>query len=163
VALSLLAYWLLFSVLRNLAYRTRRRSDDIFLNTVRTPLLIFLIAFGLLRSLEVLDLDPSIDKLISNVFWAVVIATAFYVTWQIISQVVIGWLHRQAQDTDNRVDDLLVPLIKTLGPLLFTLAALIMIMSYLGIDVSLFLVSIGAVGLILGLAFQDSLSNLFAG
>ena len=56
-----------------------------------------------------------------------------------------------------------MPLLNTLGPLIFFLAALIIILQTLGVDVGLVAVSIGAVGLILGFAFQDSLSNLFSG
>jgi hypothetical protein len=56
-----------------------------------------------------------------------------------------------------------VPLVGTVGPLIFFLVALTSILQYLGIDVGLLAASLGIVGLVIGLAFQDSLANLFSG
>ena len=163
LGLALLAYVLLFQVFRTLAGRTGTEADNLVLRTIRIPIFVALVAYGLVSALEELALPRWLDIAITNLYVIVLTAAGFYLAWRIIKEVVLRWLRRRAEDTENRLDDLLVPLLNTLGPLIFFLAAVVIILQTLGVDVGLVAVSIGAVGLILGLAFQDSLSNLFSG
>jgi small-conductance mechanosensitive channel len=133
------------------------------LRTIRVPIFAAVLAYGLVSALEELALPRWLDIAITNLYLVVLTAAGFYLAWRILKEVVLRWLRRRADETENRLDDLLVPLLNTLGPLIFFLAALVIILQTLGVDVGLVAVSIGAVGLILGFAFQDSLSNLFSG
>ncbi len=163
LGLALLVYVLLFQALRTLVGRTRSDADNVVLRTIRVPVFVAVLAYGLVSALEELALPRWLDIAINNLYFVVLTAAGFYLAWRIVKEVVLRWLKRRAEESENRLDDLLVPILNTLGPLIFFLAALLIILQTLGVDLGLVAVSIGAVGLIFGLAFQDSLSNLFSG
>jgi small-conductance mechanosensitive channel len=163
LGLALLAYVILFQALRSLAGRTGNQADNLVLRTIRVPVFVAVLAYGLVSALQELVLPRWHDTAIINLYAVTLTAAGFYLAWRIIKEVVLRWLRRRADETENRLDDLLVPLLNTVGPLILFLAAVVVILQMLGVDVGLVAVSIGAVGLILGLAFQDSLSNLFSG
>ncbi|HET9493804.1 MAG TPA: mechanosensitive ion channel domain-containing protein [Chloroflexia bacterium] len=161
--IAVAAYALLFHLLRNLAGRTRFEGDNIVLRTVRLPLFIAVLAFGLVSVFEELRLSPEAALFVRNSYVVALIAAGTFLAWRIVKEVVLRWVAVRAAETENRVDDLIVPLVSTLGPLIFFLAGLVAILQYLGVDVLLLAASLGIAGLVLGLAFQDSLANVFNG
>ena len=162
-AVAALAYLLLFHWLRLLVGRTRIDADNIVLSTIRVPFIMAIAAFGLVQALDQLPLVAPATHIVRNAYVVILIAAVSYLAWRIIKEVILRWLSSRATDTESRIDDLIVPLVGTIGPLLFFLVALTSILQYLGIDVGLLAASLGIVGLVIGLAFQDSLANLFSG
>ncbi len=156
-------YWLLFRVLRVFTGRTNNTMDNTVLRSVRVPLVVSIAAFGLVSALDRLNLDPAISVAVNRVYWVVLVVTSTLLCWRILREVVIRWLKVKAAETDSHVDDVLVPLLTTMGPLLLFIVATIFVLQALGINVGLLAASVGAAGLIVGLAFQDTLSNLFSG
>ena len=143
--------------------RTRFDADNVVLSTIRVPLIVGIIAYGLVQALEQLSLAAPATQIIRSAFVVTLIAAISYLGWRIIKEVILRWLSSRATDTESRIDDLVVPLVGTVGPLIFFLVALTSILQYLGIDVGLLVASLGILGLVIGLAFQDSLANLFSG
>lgn len=162
-AVAALAYLLLFHWLRALVGRTHMDTDNVILRTVRVPFIVAISAFGIVQALDQLPLVAPATHIIRITYIVVLIAAGSYLGWRIIKEIILGWLSQRATDTDSRVDDLVVPLIRTIGPLVFFLVALTSILQFLGIDVGLLAASLGIVGLVIGLAFQESLANLFSG
>ena len=161
--IAALAWWLLFKVLRTLTGRTRTQADDILLRAVRVAVFVAIIAYGAVSALQELELDPGLALIISNLYYVVLIAAVFYLAWRIVREVVLRWLAAHAEETETRLDDMLLPFLNTVGPVIFFVLAFIFVLQYLGVNVGLLAASVGAVGLIVGLAFQESLSNLFSG
>src|SRR6476469_3822791 len=163
LAIAALTYWLLFVVLRQVVGRTKTDADNLVLRTIRIPVFVAVAAYGFVAATNELNLRPNIGAVIDRLYFAVIIAAAAYLIWRIIKEVLLRWLGRRAEESETKLDDMLLPLLNTLGPLVFLIFAVVGILQYLGVDVGLIIVSIGAVGLIIGLAFQESLSNLFSG
>ncbi len=163
IAITLLVYLLLFRWLRVLVGRTSFDADNIVLSTIRVPAIVAVAAYGLVQALDQWQFAASVTHFIRDAYIVILIAAISYLGWRIVKEVVLRWLSRRANETDSRIDDLVVPLIGTVGPLIFFLVALTSILQYLGIDVGLLAASLGIVGLVIGLAFQDSLTNLFSG
>ncbi|HUP28509.1 MAG TPA: mechanosensitive ion channel domain-containing protein [Chloroflexia bacterium] len=161
--IAVLAYWLLFHLFRRLVGQTRTDADNIVLRTVRVPLFIAIVAYGLVTAISELGLRPNIGFVVGRLYTIVLIAVGFYLAWRIVKEVILRWLTRHSAETEIKIDDLLVPLINTVGPFLFFMVALVLVLQYSGVDVGLLAASIGVVGLVVGLAFQDTLSNLFSG
>ena len=162
-AVAVLAYLLLFHWLRTLVGRTRFDADNVILSTIRVPVIVAIVAFGIVQALDQLPLVAPATHIVRNTYVVILIAATSYLGWRIVKEVILRWLSRRATDTDSRIDDLIVPLLGTIGPLIFFLVAFTSILQYLGIDVGLLAASLGIVGLVIGLAFQESLANLFSG
>lgn len=158
-----IAYWLLFHLFKAIAGQTHTDVDNILLRTVRGPAFVALVAFGLVSALDQLQMGPELSLGVHRIYAVVLVAAIFYLAWRITREIGLRWLRRRAIETESTMDDLLVPVLNTMGPLVFFLVALAFVLQALGVDIGLLLASVGAVGLIIGLAFQDTLSNLFSG
>lgn len=157
------AYWLLFPLGRLLVSSTRTEFDNLVLRTVRMPIFVSIVAYGLVSALEEIPLGPDFSLLLRRLYAVVVVAVVFYLAWRIVREFLLRWLASRAAESESNVDDLMVPLVNTLGPLVFFLVALAFMLQALDVNIGVLLASIGAVSLIIGLAFQDTLGNLFSG
>jgi MscS family membrane protein len=157
------AYLLLFRGLRSLSGRTRTEADNIVLRTIRLPLIVAIIAYGMVSALRELDLPPIVAGFIRDTYVVILIAAGTFLAWRILKEVIIRWLAFRSSETEGRLDDLIVPLISTVGPLVFFIVGAVSILQYLGVNVALLAAGVGITGLIVGLAFQDALTNLFSG
>lgn len=163
VVIAVLAYVLLTYVLRWLTHQLPGEVDDIVLGIVRRPLLILLIAFGIINSLRVLDLPAPFTEWVERILISAEIIIGAYVVWRIVHEVVLYYGMQWAVRTENRLDDIVIPLVNLLGAVVIVLVTLLMVLSVFGIDVSSILVGAGVIGLVLGLALQDTLGNVFSG
>jgi len=75
--------------------------------------------------------------------------------------VVSGIFERRAAETENRFDDLLVPLIRKSLKILVVIVGIVLISQSFGRDLTGLLAGLGIGGLALALAAQDTLGNLF--
>src|SRR5437588_6021616 len=114
IAIAAISYWLLFRALRMLAGRTRTEIDNIVLRTVRVPLFMAIVAYGLVSTLDTLRLDPSASDLIHRLYIVVLIIAGSYLSWRIIREVVLQWLAAHADETESKLDNVLLPLLNTL-------------------------------------------------
>ena len=85
-----MAYILLFQVLRTLAGRTGTEADNIVLRTIRVPIFVAVLAYGLVSALEELALPRWLDIAINNFYLVVLTAAGFYLAWRIIKEVVFA-------------------------------------------------------------------------
>lgn len=162
-AAGIIAYWLLFRVGRMIVSSTRTDFDNQVLRTVRGPLFLAIVLYGAVSSLDEIPLGPEFSLVLRRLYAVVAVAVVFYLAWRIVREILLRWLQNKAVETESNVDDLMVPIVKTLGPLVFFLVAFAFILQALDVNIGLLLASIGAVSLIIGLAFQDTLGNLFSG
>ncbi|HEX8218329.1 MAG TPA: mechanosensitive ion channel domain-containing protein [Chloroflexia bacterium] len=162
-AIGAIAYWLLFPLGKALVSATRTEYDNLVLRAIRAPLFVAIVAYGVVAALDEVPLGPDFSLLLHRLYAVVVVAVVFYLAWRIIREFLLRWLAHRALETESNVDDLMVPIVKTLGPLVFFLVALAFILQALDVNIGVLLASIGAVSLVIGLAFQDTLGNLFSG
>src|SRR4051812_11232816 len=162
-AIAVILYFILYRWLRVLVSETRFQADNIVLRIVRLPMIAAIIAYGFVSAFQDLRLPEPYPTVVRSIYFVVIIAATVYLVWRITSEVILRWLRNRVSETDSRVDDLVVPLLGTVGPLVFFLIGVVGILQYLGVNVAVLATSIGIIGLVIGLAFQDSLSNLFSG
>lgn len=163
VVLAFVAYILLTYVLRWVTERMPGEVDDIILGIVRRPLLLLLVAFGIINSLRALQLPAPFTEWVERILLSAEIIVAAYVVWRIVHEVILYYGQQWALHTENRLDDIIIPLVNMLGAVVIVLGTILLILPVYGIDVSSMLVGAGVVGLVLGLALQDTLANVFSG
>jgi hypothetical protein len=77
-AIAALAYWLLFHLLRRLVGQTRTDADNVVLRTVRVPVFVAIVAYGLVTAISELGLRPNIGLIVNRLYTIVLIAVGFY-------------------------------------------------------------------------------------
>jgi len=158
-----LVYIVLTYVLKAVARRLPGEVEDTLLSILRKPTIFLIASFGLVNTLETLPLTPSIQAFLEKVLQTSLILVVLYLIWRLIKDVVVYYGMGWARKTESKIDDNLIPILNIFGPLVILVIGVLMVLPMWGLDISSALVGAGVIGLILGLALQDSLSNLFSG
>jgi small-conductance mechanosensitive channel len=161
--ICLLTYLVLTYALKAIARRLAGEVEDTLLGIIRKPLIILLATFGAVSTLETLPLSPGFVDFLGRLYKTILILVVLYLLWRMIKDVIIYYGKGWARKTESKIDDNLIPILNIFGPLAIVVIGVLMVLPMWGLDISSALVGAGVIGLVLGLALQDSLSNLFAG
>jgi small-conductance mechanosensitive channel len=163
IVICFLAYLVLTYVLKAIARRLPGEVEDTLLAILRKPLIILLVAYGVVNTLGTLPLQPGLMALLEKSLQTILIVVVLFLLWRLIKDVIIYYGKGWAQKTESKIDDNLIPILNIFGPLAILVIGVLMVLPLWGLDISSALVGAGVIGLVLGLALQDSLSNLFSG
>ncbi len=163
VGICILAYLVLTYVLKAAARRLPGEVEDTLLAILRKPIILLIVFYGLVDTLQTLPLQPGFRAFLEKSFQTLLILTVLYLFWRLIKDVIIYYGRGWARKTESKIDDNLIPILNIFGPLAIVIVGVLMVLPMWGLDISSALVGAGVIGLVLGLALQDSLSNLFSG
>jgi small-conductance mechanosensitive channel len=159
IVAAIVVDWLFRVVVHRLVSRTKTELDDAIVNAIRRPLAVTVLLFGLWASIQGLPLpDPApfatrgVLMSIAVLYWAIVVARVF--------SVVLDALVRR---DESAVNVRTRPIFALAARLLVVGGAAYFLLLAWSIDVTAWLASAGVIGLAVGFAAQESLSNLFAG
>ena len=161
--IALALYFIATYPLRWMLRRLPGEIADIVLEIIRKPIILLVLAFGILSSLELLPLTAEAIDLLERVFKTIVVVLIVHIVWWFVKDVLVYYGNRWARQTESALDDVLFPALNLFSPLVILVAGALGIFPIWGIDVSSVLVGAGVVGLVLGLALQEPLSNVFSG
>ena len=147
--------------LRKLAAKSQTQIDDLLLEVVRGPVKVVAFVFFLHLGLRVYAWPEWATIYISNLFKAVIAATLTYLALKVVDLAMEFWQKSVENGGESALDAQLFPVLrKSLRVFVFTVAVLVTLQN-IGMNVTGLLASLSIGGLALGLAAQDTLSNLF--
>ena len=154
------AIQLLFTFyMRRIATKTKTEIDDIIAKYLKSPLFYLILALGLKAALSVLPFNGVVSHLGSSL-----VGIAFlFVMLRAFDVAVQGWGMAFTKKTKSTLDDVLLPLFHKVGKFLFVLIGLMWVLHIWGVNITPYLAGVGLSGIVLGLALQDSLKNIFGG
>ena len=162
-SLGMIVFGILFFIAFKIAKRTKTEWDERALAILKPPFFILLMLYGLLISLSQLDLSNGALNAIDVLFKIGAIILISYMVIKLFKTVILVYLRKVAAKTETKADDILVPVFEKLGSAVVWVAAIIMTLTTLGIDITLFVAGAGIAGLVIAFAAQDTLSNFFSG
>jgi MscS family membrane protein len=146
---------------RKLAARTRTQVDDLFLTLVRGPVKIISFVVLLHIGLNVFAWPAWAQTFISNGLKIVVACSITYVALRLVD-VGMGLWQKRIETADKVIfDTQLLPVIRKSLKVFVTIVAILVTSQNLGMNITGLLASLSIGGLAVGLAAQDTLSNLF--
>ena len=158
-----------FTLLRLITIFVRRRysGDDLSFWEVERRRLnrgILLVTAGitLLVGFPMLDFDPEIENVVNQIASLVAAVGVLQVAYRAID-IFMDVLARRATKTESKLDDSLVPLLRTAVRLFVTFVGLLFVLQNLDINVSSLIAGLGLGGLAIALAAQDTVRNLLGG
>ena len=163
VVVALLIYLTLTYILRAFTRQLPGDVEDILLGIFRRPLIILILAYGVLNSMEILPMPKTAIDFVRKVFITVLIFVVLNLVYRLIRDVIVYYGRGWAKRTESKIDDNLIAMLNLFGPLMIVIVGVLFILQLWGYNITSVLVGAGVIGLILGLALQDSLSNLFSG
>ena len=102
-------------------------------------------------------------NLTDKIFFVLMILVIAYWIRAIIMAIFNWYISRISDKTDTAIDNQFLPLFKRLASLIVWIVALIIILSFLGVNISALIATLGVGSLAIALAAQDTISNIIAG
>ena len=163
VLLGMALVFIMDPLLKKAAEKTETPIDDMIIEIIRGPLLIFLAVYGFASSIYILS--PSLDTviLVGKTYDVIVILLISWVAYKIFRDVVIYEVKKYSKKTKSQLDDALIPLAEKLGIIVIIFFAFTAVLGYMGVNVTMLVAGMGVLGLVVAFAAQDTLSNFFSG
>jgi len=158
----LLLYGFLFIVLRDLFRRLERDIALVSLNISGYPLLSVFTFLNLKFTLYDLD-DFFGQNIFQQIINACLIIIFSYWLVAITKKVIIYYLKQYTRQSEVMWDDVLLPLVEAVLPVLIFLAGSVFVLKNFGVDLTGIWVALGGATFIIGVALKDILANFFSG
>lgn len=159
IVLAWIVTFIFKNYLERIAKRTETDLDDIILEKIKRPFFMLLLAQGLKLSLYNLQVGDTIENIVSSLMALVLVL----VMSRTVEVLLVAWAKTFSYRSKTKIDEVLLPVFKKFVKVVFVIIAAMWLLSIWGVDVSPYLAGVGISGLVLGLALQDSLKNIFGG
>lgn len=154
---GVIVHKLLMPLLAKLASKTKLKSDDLIIASIRKWIIAWFVALGLFMGLRRINMDMRYHNWLENGLMIFYILSATL----ILARVISGMLRIKATGTDT-----VIPSSSIIGNIvrgIIYIIGLLIILQSQGISITPILTALGVGGLAVALALQPTLSNLFAG
>jgi small-conductance mechanosensitive channel len=143
--------------LANLAKKSKSRLDDVFLESLRSVIVLWLVLVGVFISINIIPLSVKQKGFFDQVFQALLIFSIFWFLMQLLGKFFFTYSYkfRSKLAAASIIKNTIKIFIMTIG--------LLIILQTLGISITPVITTLGVGGLAVALALQDTLANLFAG
>ena len=163
ILIALLVKFVILRLLKFITVQLPGDLEDIVLAILSRPILILVGLYGLNFCLHLLPLLPVAYDLIEVITNTIVVVVVAHILGRFIKEILVYYGEKWASRTETHVDDVLIPVLNLFGPLLLAVIASLIILPMWGINVTSVLLGAGVLGLVLGLALQETLGNIFSG
>ncbi len=158
-----LAILVITPIFRRYAKNTKTRLDDVILDILRGPLVVILVAYGVVHSLAILQLPVETINLIFLIYSSLLVLLLTWVAYRIFRGVVIEYGRRMAAKKETPLFDVIWPVVHKVGAILILVFGASLVAGVFGLDLTAFIAGMGVLGIAIAFAAQESLSNFFSG
>ncbi len=163
IILGKIFYYISKTKLRKLAEKSKTKMDDILIDILEEPLVLFIVTCGVWGGSKVLTLNPDATKIFENI---VQVLIAIAVTWFLVrlsDMLLKQFVEPLVEKSESKLDDQILPILRKALRITIMLLAAIVVLSNLGYDILSILAGLGIGGLALALAAQDAVKNIIGG
>ena len=162
--LNYLIYKRLYSYFKSKILEHEDDTDDILLDNldrIRRPVSLLINGIGLKLALEVLRYPMPLSEKTEVFFYIFYIAMIAYILMQLVENIFFIYFHRKQTVENIQLRSELINLILSVTKVIIFLAAFLVALVKMGVNVTGLLASLGIGGLAVALAAQTTLSNFF--
>ncbi|MFH0713927.1 MAG: mechanosensitive ion channel family protein [Candidatus Micrarchaeota archaeon] len=164
IAISLIAskiiYHLIIISAKKITSKTKTILDDKIVDAIENPLHFALIIIGLHIGIEYTSLTSLAIK--STIFEIAIILLVAYTLSKLLDAMVAWYNEEVAAKSKHKMEEV-ISTAHRIGQVIIIVLTATMILRTLGIEITPIIAALGIGGLAIALAFQDTLSNFFAG
>ena len=157
VAFGFLVRNALFRKLKNFAQGTASRLDDIIIDSLRGPFMLWFVMLGIYAGLDLSSAPKDMVLLAGKILFVLGVLSVTLVLSSISTRL-IGEFSGRLQTALP-----IASLTQSISRIILFLIAILIILNRLGISITPILATLGVGSLAVALALQDTLSNLFSG
>ncbi len=153
-------YWAIGKTIKRLTAQTRTRLDDILVDMIEEPFVLFITLFGIRQSFKLLTLSSTVESLVKNIYHFCLVFTTAWLITRLFNSLVEEYVVPMVEKSETDLDDLLLPFIRKFINVTIWVLAVIMALNNAGYDVGAILAGLGIGGLAFALAAKETVSNL---
>lgn len=153
--------WIINTWLRSLTRRTNTQFDDILVGLLDGPVKVIVFVILLNIGLQLFAWPAIVNSWLAKLTILAVGASLLQVLLKAIDALILLWRGRLSPDGDHAFNQYFLVLIGKIVKSVIIVVAVFTVLGSLGIDIRAALASVSVIGLALGLAAQDTVSNLF--
>ncbi|NIP33652.1 MAG: mechanosensitive ion channel, partial [Thermoplasmata archaeon] len=128
------------------------------------PIFILVFSYGSVNAMVVLDQIPDwLYLTISTIYRLIFSIAVVYLFYRTYRSLIIPFSKDYAERKGSKASRSFIPLMDIIGGMLIVVFGIMWILHYNGIDIMVFVAGLGIIGIILGIALQDTISNFFSG
>ena len=160
IVIAKITDWIFVGIFKRWSSKTKTNLDDSLVNFLHKPIFYSILFFGFSTGVNLLGLPEYISFAILGIF-----KTATILIWlSLLVKVFTISMDWTAKRTDNKLlQSRTLPLFNNLGKITIGLFGAYFIFLSWNININGILASAGVLGVVLGLAAKDTVSNFFAG
>ena len=148
---------LFFRILTEKARNFNTHIDDVIINSIKGPLILWFAVVGIYLALDFSDLPPKVVLLLNNI----VIAIGLFSVTLVLANIASRLIKIYSVKYENMFPS--VSLTHTIARIIILTIGILIIMNRFGYTIAPVLATLGVGGLAVALALQDTLANFFAG
>lgn len=153
-------YWAIGKTIKRLTAQTRTRLDDILVDMIEEPFVLFITLFGIRQSFKLLTLSETAERIVGNIYHFCLVFTAAWLVSRLFNSLVEEYIVPMVEKSETDLDDLLLPFIRKFFNATIWILAIILALNNAGYDVGAILAGLGIGGLAFALAAKETVSNL---
>jgi len=142
-----------------MAKMTKTKVDDLIVEKIKSPIFYFILVYGVKLAALNLEIGGVVTKLVNSLMALVFVL----ILVRLVDIFLDAWGMTFAKKTKTKIDDVLLPMFHKASRIVFIVIAVMWVLHIWNINITPYLAGAGIVGVVLGLALQDSLRNVFGG
>jgi MscS family membrane protein len=160
IVLAKLLLFIFGKYLQRWARKTKTKVDDLIFERTKSPLFYLILVYGVKLSLLNLGLN---NQILTNIINSLLALVFIFIILRVFDVLIGAWGETFAKKTKTNLDDVLLPLFHKFAKVILAVVGFMWVLSIWEINITPYLAGVGVGGLVLGLALQDSLKNIFGG
>lgn len=153
--------WIIKGRLKSWAAKTETRWDDILVSLADGPVKMGSFIILLNIGLQIFDWPAWIERYLSRLTLIIIALALVVVCLRVIDFMVAAWRSHPKPGSDSSFNEQFLLLVGKLLKAVLVVIATLTLLGNLGVNITALLGSVSVLGLALGLAAQDTVSNLF--
>lgn len=141
----------------------RSKIDHSILGFLKKSIMILVILYGLIVSLSALELSNDMTNLIERIYNIGLFLTLIWLAYKVSNVVLLHFSLGMKEKADKKFQKVMIPVIRKLIALVIFIFAILTLLGYLGIDLTVLALGGVVLSMVIAFAAQDTLSNYFSG
>jgi small-conductance mechanosensitive channel len=164
IGLAALTVYLVNWVAKRLLHGEEEETRNRMAKLLNWPIFILVFSYGTVNALVVLEGIPDwLYVMITVVYRLTFSIVVVYLVYRTYRSLIIPFSKDFAEKKGSKASKSFIPLMDIIGSMLLVVFGIMWILHYNGVDIMVFVAGLGIIGIILGIALQDSISNFFSG
>ena len=157
--LAKLVLWFFKTVVEKMTKKSSSKLDDKIVLRIEHPIIVLIILVGSELALQKISYNTmTLQNLLMT--GMIIVITYMFIG---VSHIALKFWQKKHEKDNDAFHEEVIPLIRSLSKIILTTTGLVIILQLWGIAVGALLTSVGVIGIVLGFAFKDTMSNIFGG